>query len=69
MRVNNFLISPFFSTLFLYSPCHCPLKPSPSCVTNIMLFLLRAMSDMNTWRPYAHLHCLTEPPTERQQNT
>lgn len=61
--------SPFFSPYFLYSPAHTPLKPSPSWVTNIMSFLLRAMSDMKTWRPYAHRHCLTELPQERQQNT
>lgn len=61
--------SPFFSPYFLYSPAHTPLKPSPSWVTNIMPFLLRAMSDMKTWRPYAHRHCLTELPQECQQNT
>lgn len=34
-----------------------------------MPFLLRDMSDMKTWRWYAHLHCLAELPEERQQNT
>ncbi len=67
--VKLMVLVPFLSTAFLYWPSHCPLKPSPSRVTNIMLFLLRAMSDMKTCRPYAQRHCFTDVPVERQQNT
>lgn len=66
---NNKDWAPFFSPYFLYSPAHTPLKPSPSWVTNIKPFLLRAMSNIKTWRAYAQRHCLTELPEERQQNT
>lgn len=60
---------PFLSPAFLHWPSHCPLKPSPSWVTNNMLVLLRAMSDMKTCRPFTQRHCFTAAPVERQQNT
>lgn len=69
MDLITYSSSPFFPPYFLYSPAHTPLKPSPSWVTNIMPFLLRAASAMKTWRPYAHRHCLTELLQDRQQNT